>query len=350
MLQVHPRWYAILRERVLRWSAPLRAIRYLHQEQPLATVGEFFTISHDGAWLAMDGPRYTCMLVPIYGIREWRAPLEAHTGFVRDAAFSPIDSTQLVTGSADHSVVLWTVFNGVTNVSHRVVGTHQHAVRAVAWSPDGSHILSASLDATVCVWDVATLACLYTIDLTYNSAESMAFSRSGNLLAVGGLGDNLHLLDSRAKYEPVGRVDQIYPPNKILQMNHVAVHPTQPLVAFAGEIAPDVTLFDVSVPSAPRVVGVLRGHTSRITSVQFSADGTLLATSSCDRTVRLWDVASRKVLRVLRGHTSLVHTVRFHPKHDRLLISQDYFGAVRWWGADDSQHWLPQLNQLCTHD
>ena len=48
-------------------------------------------------------------------------------------------------------------------------------------------------------------------------------------------------------------------------------------------------------------------------SVSFSPDGTTLASASSDRTVRLWDVASRQELAALRGHPLDVYSVSFSP-------------------------------------
>ena len=60
-----------------------------------------------------------------------------------------------------------------------------------------------------------------------------------------------------------------------------------------------------------RLAHVLAGHTSYVTAVGFNPDGSLLATASGDRTVRLWDTRTGASLRTLGGHREGVSGVAF---------------------------------------
>ncbi|MDR1888985.1 MAG: WG repeat-containing protein [Zoogloeaceae bacterium] len=75
----------------------------------------------------------------------------------------------------------------------------------------------------------------------------------------------------------------------------------------------------------------LRGHADRIAYLAFSPDGKILASASADKTIMLWDVATRKALgEPLRGHEAEVRRLAFSPD-GKTLASADSRQHIRLW-------------------
>src|SRR5262245_7503424 len=74
-----------------------------------------------------------------------------HTGSVESVAFTP-DGSLLVSGSVDTTRKLWDVITGKNVATLR---GHAGAIRCVTFGPDGNTVTSVSDDRTVKLWDLA---------------------------------------------------------------------------------------------------------------------------------------------------------------------------------------------------
>jgi WD40 repeat protein len=107
-------------------------------------------------------------------------------------AFSP-DGSRIVSGSRDNTVTVWDLQAGTLV---RTLEGHQKVVNSVAVSPDGRRIVSGSDDNTVAVWDAQAARRLATITLD-DRIFSVAWRSDGRFVVVGdGLG-NLYRLEYR---------------------------------------------------------------------------------------------------------------------------------------------------------
>lgn len=68
-------------------------------------------------------------------------------------------------------------------------------------------------------------------------------------------------------------------------------------------------------------------------ALSFNCDGSLLASTHGDHTVKITEYATDKLLRVLSGHRRTPWVVRFHPAQPHLLASGSLDHEVRLWNA-----------------
>lgn len=67
-----------------------------------------------------------------------------------------------------------------------------------------------------------------------------------------------------------------------------------------------------------------------IRSTSFSADGKLLATGSEDKTIRIWNIAQRRIIKSLKGHNSEIYSLAFSPDGKRLVSGSGDCTAMIW--------------------
>lgn len=88
----------------------------------------------------------------------------------------------------------------------------------------------------------------------------------------------------------------------------------------------------------------LEGHSESVLCMEFSPDGTMLATGSGDSTVRIWDLSTSTPIRTLKGHVNWVLCVSWSPDGLR-LSSAGMDGRILVWNPESGS----QQNTLSGH-
>jgi WD40 repeat protein len=86
----------------------------------------------------------------------------------------------------------------------------------------------------------------------------------------------------------------------------------------------------------PEPVRVFVDHASEILDLAWSPKGHSLLTSSMDKTVRLWSLATGECVRVF-DHPDFVTSVSFHPRNGRIFLSGSLDNKLRLWSLREAR-------------
>ena len=105
-----------------------------------------------------------------------------HADSVLAVAWSP-DGSRIASASADETAQVWDATSGGHAFTY--LG-HSGMVSAVAWSPDGTRIASGSGDKTVRVWDASNGKTFFTYLGHSGMVSAVAWSPDGRRIASAG--------------------------------------------------------------------------------------------------------------------------------------------------------------------
>jgi WD40 repeat protein len=116
----------------------------------------------------------------------------------------------------------------------------------------------------------------------------------------------------------------------------IAFSPDGKLLA-SGSVGKTIKIWQIGTEEELRSlktgsVGVtsLKGHSDRINSLAFSPDGKILASGSDDKTIKIWQLATGKLICTLTGHLAAVQSVAFSP-NGLMLVSGSWDTTIKIW-------------------
>ncbi len=246
------------------------------------------------------------------------AALRGHEGPVKHMAVDA-DGARLVSAGADTTVRLWKLREGGACT---VLRGHCDSVEAVAFSPDGTRLASASTDRAVRVWDAQDGTPLAVLE--GHSAEIAALTYgAGGRLASGGWDQMVVIWDAQGQVQHrLEHGDWV---------RHLTTSADRALLASSSR---DET---VRVWDWERGAEQLRlfAHAGGADAAAFSPDGRLLATGGRDLTVKVWLLPEGALLHTLTGFLKPVLTLAFSPDGTRLATGSGD-NRVQVWGVSQS--------------
>ena len=240
--------------------------------------------------------------------------LGGHSGYVTAVAWSP-DGHHILTASNDGTARIWDATTG----DNTLTLTHTNSLSVVAWSPDGHHILTGSEDGTVRIWDAAT------------GDNTLTLTHKASVTAVAWSPDARHILT--ASRDRTVRIWDATTGDNTLTLTH-----TDPVTAVAW--SPDGHhILTVSRDRIARIWDTTTGdntltltdtHATSVTAVAWSPDGHHILTASEDRTARIWDATKGEQVRFFIAFLPEGECAVLTPDQTRVIGASPY--AWRWLG------------------
>jgi guanine nucleotide-binding protein G(I)/G(S)/G(T) subunit beta-1 len=206
----------------------------------------------------------------------------------------------------------------------RILKGHFGKIYAMNWSSDSRHLVSASQDGKLIIWNAFTTNKVHAIPLRSSWVMTCAYSPSGNLVACGGLDNLCSVYKLPSGKESASAQQKTYA--ELAQhegyLSCCRFIKDDEIITSSGDST--CILWDVETKT-PKAI--FNDHTGDVMSVSVFDSKDTFVSGSCDATAKLWDHRQngKNCVKTFPGHESDINSVMFFPDGNA-------FGT----GSDDS--------------
>ncbi len=228
-----------------------------------------------------------------------RSVIDAHDGGAFSVAYNA-DGSRIVTGSQDDTVAVW----GTDGELVYRFELHENDLLDTIFTPDGAHVISGDRDGVIHRWNADDGTIVWTYDQTGDTVRAMAITPDGETLIVGTQAGQLIFIAAEDGTE-IERLAEAHE----RRIRDAAVNPEGTLLATTSD---DETLSIWDLRDNNRRVQHVEPEI-RLTGVTFSTDGTQVIAGAGDFNVYVWNVESGDRAALLSGHVAWINDVVVAP-------------------------------------
>ena len=248
--------------------------------------------------------------------------LNGHSDYVHSVAYSP-DGSRIISGSDDNTIKIWDVNIGTCL---KTLEGHSNYVGSVSFSPDSIRIISGSYDKTIKIWDANMGVCIKSLYGHSGYVQSVAYSPDGSRIISGSADKTIKMWDSNT-----GVCIKTLKGHSFW-VNSVAYSPDG-IRIISGSGDETIKIWDANMETCLKT---LEEHSGSVWSVAYSPDGSRIISGSDDKTIKIWDSNTGVCLKTLKGHSYSVLSVAYS-SDGKYIISGSWDNTIKIWDANTGE-------------
>lgn len=245
---------------------------------------------------------------------EWIVQLnQIGDGYLNEFTYSPSGDDIVFAGSLG----LWRLDATDSDATLQHLG--KIALYSVTFNPTGTTLAAGSVDGHVEIWDVATWSLKLTIQVHTHAIRHVAFSPDGSRLAAIA-GDRVKVLDvltGETVHQLTGHTRPIY---------DVAYHPEGTQIATAS-FDDTVRIWDAETGE---FVISISDSTDSVLCVTYNSEGNLVASSSYDGVIRIYNPQTGALLQTLTGQSEVNYNIVYSENGETLFALSQNNTLCNW--------------------